>query len=77
MFENKNITIIAALGKNRKLGKKNKLIWKIKEDLEFFKKETMGKSMIMRFNTFYSLRNGKPIKGRMHLVLTRNRENEI
>ena len=37
------IILIAAIGKNYELGKDNHLIWRISEDLDFFKKITMGK----------------------------------
>lgn len=33
------ITIIAAIGKNRELGRNNDLIWHLKEDMKFFKEE--------------------------------------
>ena len=65
-----NITLIAAIGKNNELGKNGDLIWKFKEDLDFFKSQTMGKPMVMGYNTFYSLRGGKPLPGRQHIVLT-------
>ena len=72
-----NVSMIAAVGKNNELGKDNELIWRIKEDLKFFKEYTMGKQMIMGYNTFYSLRGGKPLPGRKHIVLTQNHEDEI
>lgn len=50
-----NISLIAAIGKNRELGKNNQLIWYYKEDLQFFKKYTLNKSVVMGLNTFYSL----------------------
>lgn len=72
-----NVSMIAALGKNNELGKDNELIWRFKEDLKFFKEYTMGKQMIMGYNTFYSLRGGKPLPGRKHIVLTQNHESDI
>lgn len=72
-----NVSMIAAVGKNNELGKDNELIWRFKEDLKFFKEYTMGKQMIMGYNTFYSLRGGKPLPGRKHIVLTQNHENDI
>ena len=65
-----NITMIAAIGKNNELGKNNDLIWKFKEDMQFFKEQTMGKPMAMGYKTFYSLRGGKPLPGRKHIILT-------
>ena len=66
----KNITMIAAIGKNNELGKNGDLIWRFKEDMQFFKDQTMSKPMAMGYNTFYSLRGGKPLPGRKHIVLT-------
>lgn len=66
----KNIIMIAAIGKNNELGKNGDMIWRIKEDLRFFKEQTMGKPMIMGYNTFFSLRGGKPLPGRKHIILT-------
>ena len=62
-------TIIACIGKNYELGKNGDLIWRIKEDLESFKKYTYGKKIIMGMNTFNSL--PKLLPNRTHLVLTR------
>lgn len=63
-----NLTIIAAVGKNFELGKDNDLIWKIKEDMKFFKEYTWGKKIIMGSNTFYSLPGLLP--NRKHIVIT-------
>lgn len=72
-----NVSMIAAIGKNNELGKDNNLIWRVKEDLKAFKEYTTGKPMIMGYNTFYSLRGGKPLPERKHIVLTSNHENDI
>ena len=69
----KNLSLIAAIGENNELGKDNKLIWYLKEDLKFFKEQTMGKTIIMGRNTFESLPG--ILKGRHHIVLTRNNLN--
>ena len=64
----KNVTMIAAVGKNLELGKDNKLLWHLPEDLRFFKEQTMGKPIIMGKKTLDSLPRLLP--GRLHLVLT-------
>lgn len=64
----KNITLIAAIGKNRELGYKNDLIWKIPEDLKFFKDNTLNKYIVMGINTLNSLPGLLP--NRKHIVLT-------
>ncbi len=70
--KDKNITIIAAIGKNNELGFKNKLIWNIKEDLKRFKKLTIGHSIIMGRKTFESI--SKSLPGRLNIVLTKNKK---
>ena len=64
------ITIIAAIGKNRELGKDNDLIWHLPNDLKRFKKVTSGHVVIMGRKTFESL--GKPLPNRTNIIITRN-----
>jgi len=64
------ITIIAAIGKNRELGKDNDLIWHLPNDLKRFKKITSGHDVIMGRKTFESL--GKPLPNRTNIIITRN-----
>ena len=63
-----NITMIAAVGKNLELGRNNDLIWHFKEDMKFFRNETMGKPIVMGMKTLESL--PKLLPGRKHIVLT-------
>lgn len=65
----KNITMIAAIGKNNELGKNNDLIWRFHEDMKFFKAQTIDKPIVMGMNTFRSL--PKLLPRRKHIVLTR------
>ena len=65
------ITIIAAIGKHRELGKDNDLIWHLPNDLKRFKKVTSNHHVIMGRKTFESL--GKPLPNRVNIVITRNR----
>ncbi len=62
------ISIIAAVGKNRELGKKNELIWRISADLKRVKEITMGHPIIMGWNTYQSI--GRPLPGRTNIVLS-------
>ena len=62
------ITLIAAIGKSRELGKNNNLIWSIPEDLKFFRDNTINKTIVMGLNTFYSL--PKLLPDRRHIVLS-------
>lgn len=65
----KNLTMIAAIGKNHELGKNNDLIWHIKEDMKFFKNATTNHHIVMGRNTFDSL--PKVLPNRTSIVLTR------
>lgn len=65
------IHAIAATGKNRELGKGNRLLWAIPEDLKRFKALTDGHPIIMGRKTFESLPR-RPLPGRTNIVVTRN-----
>lgn len=62
------ISIIVAIGKNREIGKKGKLLWYIPEDLKRFKKLTTGHIIIMGRKTFESIE--KPLSNRINIVVT-------
>jgi dihydrofolate reductase len=64
------ISIIAAIGKNRELGRKNELVWRIPEDLKRVKALTMGHPIIMGRKTYESI--GRPLPGRTNIVVSRS-----
>ena len=64
------LSMIAAVGKNGELGKNNALLWRLEGDLPFFKRVTMGKTVIMGRKTFCSL--PKALPGRKNVVITRD-----
>ncbi len=66
------ISIIAALGRDRAIGKQNKLLWNIPDDLRRFKELTLGHPVIMGRRTYESIFTllGKPLPGRTSVVLT-------
>src|SRR3989344_9563394 len=64
------VSIIAAIGKNRELGRDNDLLWRIPDDLKRFKSLTLGHPVIMGRKTFESI--GKPLTGRTSLVVSRS-----
>ncbi|MBU2575599.1 dihydrofolate reductase [Patescibacteria group bacterium] len=70
MANGPTISAIAAIGKNRELGKKGKLIWSIPEDMRHFKEKTKGHPIIMGRKTYESI--GKPLLNRTNIVVTRN-----
>lgn len=64
------ISISVAVAKNNVIGKDNKLLWHVSEDLKRFKKNTSNKKMIMGRKTFESLPGILP--DREHIVVTRD-----
>lgn len=65
-----SFSIIACVGKNLELGRKNDLVFRISEDMRYFRKATDGKTVIMGGNTFRSLPGA--LKGRRNVVLSRS-----
>lgn len=70
------ISLIAALGQNRELGKGNQLLWRIAEDLKRFKTLTTGHPVIMGRKTFESIMGslGKPLPERTNIIVTHDPE---
>ena len=62
------ISFIVAKAENNVIGINNKLPWHLKDDLQNFKKITMGHHMLMGRKTFESI--GKALPGRMSLVIS-------
>lgn len=62
--------MIAAMGKNRVIGLDNKMPWHLPADLQWFKKTTLGKPIIMGRKTYDSI--GRPLPGRLNIILSRN-----
>jgi dihydrofolate reductase len=60
-----------ARAQNGVIGKDGGLPWRLKSDLQIFKKVTLGKPVIMGRKTFESLPGGA-LKGRTNIVLTRD-----
>ncbi|MBD0832980.1 dihydrofolate reductase [Aestuariibaculum sediminum] len=67
-----NLTIIVAAAENNAIGKDNKLIWHISDDLKRFKSLTSGHHVIMGRKTFESF--PKPLPNRTHVVITRQED---
>jgi dihydrofolate reductase len=64
------IALIVAMSANGVIGDKGKVPWHIREDLQRFKRLTMGHPIIMGRKTYESI--GKPLPGRTNIVLTRS-----
>lgn len=63
------INMIVAMDENGLIGDRDKLPWKIPEDLKYFKEKTMNHTVVMGRKTYYSI--GKPLRGRENIVITR------
>ncbi len=64
------LALIAALARNRVIGRDNRLPWRLPADLRFFKQTTMGKPLLMGRRTWESI--GRPLPGRRMIVLSRD-----
>ena len=58
------------MSENRVIGKNNTLPWRLPEDLKYFKRTTMGSSVIMGRKTWDSI--GKVLPGRTNIIVTRS-----
>ncbi len=62
------ISIVAAVARNRAIGRDNRLLWHLPADMKYFKQLTMGHPVLMGRRTFESLPAG-PLPGRTNIVL--------
>lgn len=69
------ISIISAISENRAIGKDNKLLWDIPEDLMRFRRITKGHPVIMGRKTFESI--GRVLPQRLNIIITRDRNYSI
>ena len=63
-------TGVVAMDAARGIGLNNGIPWRLKEDMQLFKRITMGHPILMGRKTWESL--GRPLPGRQNIVLTRN-----
>ena len=68
---------IVCVDKKWGIGKNNKMLFHLPEDLKFFKEKTWGKTVVMGYNTFLSLPNRKPLPNRKNIVLSRKKNLKI
>jgi dihydrofolate reductase len=64
------ISLIAAVARNGGIGRGNDLVWRESEDLQRFKRLTLGHPIIMGRRNWDSI--GRPLPGRRSIVLSRN-----
>jgi dihydrofolate reductase len=63
------ISLVVAAANNNVIGKDNRLLWHLPNDMKFFKNVTWGMPVVMGRKTFESL--GKPLPGRKNIILSR------
>lgn len=67
------LTLIAAVARQRAIGRANTLPWHLPEDLRYFRAMTKGKTVIMGRKTWESLPEAfRPLPGRHNIVVTRD-----
>lgn len=64
--------LIVAVAKNWAIGYKGNLLFDLPDDMAFFKEKTMGRVVVMGRKTLMSFPEGKPLKNRVNIVLTRD-----
>ena len=64
------ISLIAAVARNGAIGKDNALLWHLPQDLQHFKRTTLGCPIIMGRKTWDSI--GRPLPGRHNIVISRD-----
>lgn len=64
------VVLVAAIGENGVIGREGQLPWRLKSDLQHFKRITINKPVIMGRKTYESI--GKLLKDRTNIVMTRD-----
>lgn len=71
------MNLIAAVDVNWAIGYKNKLLVSIPDDMKFFRQTTTGKVVVMGRKTLESFPNGQPLKNRVNIVLTSDKNYKV
>lgn len=71
------MNLIVAVDKNWAIGKNNKLLVSIPDDMKFFRETTSGHVVVMGRKTLESFPNGKPLKNRVNIVLTSDKNYSV
>jgi dihydrofolate reductase len=66
------LAAIVAMTENRVIGKNNALPWHLPQDLQHFKRLTMGKPIIMGRKTYMAI--GRVLPGRLNIILSRQQD---
>ena len=71
------MNLIVAVDKNWAIGKENKLLVSIPQDMKFFRETTMGKVVVMGRKTLESFPGRQPLKKRTNIVITRDKNYSV
>ena len=71
------MNLIVAVDKNWAIGMDNKLLVSIPQDMKFFRETTKGKVVAMGKKTLESFPGGQPLKNRVNVVLTSDRNYNV
>ncbi len=66
------ISLITAASENNAIGKDHQLLWDLPDDMKFFNETTKGMIVVMGRITYEDM--GKPLPGRINIVITRNED---
>lgn len=67
------VSIIAAMGRNREIGKNNQLLWHLPADMQFFRETTYWHHVIMGRKNYESIpQKFRPLIDRTNIILSRN-----
>lgn len=75
MTPNQTLSIIVAVAENGVIGKDNKLLWRLSDDLKNFKRLTTNHAIIMGRKTFDSI--GRALPNRINIVISRSKTLKI
>lgn len=70
------MNVIAAADRNWAIGKDGGLLYHLPQDMKFFRETTQNSVVVMGRKTLESFPGGRPLKNRVNIVLTRNKEYE-
>ena len=69
------VSLIVAVSTNGVIGNNNDLIWRLPNDMKFFKQKTVGHHVIMGRKNFESIPHKySPLADRENIIITRNRD---
>ena len=71
------MNLIVAVDKNWAIGKDNKLLVSIPQDMKFFRETTMGSVVVMGRKTLETFPGGQPLKNRTNIILSTKADYQV